>query len=508
MKRLLTVAILLATVAMVLWGISKPLREKLEWKKLLTQTSDTLPISRTIDVLGDDWLGYLVLRSPEFQRRMAEKGIRSQFRMEPDFDKRIRSLREGTAQFIVLTLDSYLVNGGKYDWPGAMIFVIDESFGGDALVAKAEIQSVDDLNQPAIRGAFVGDSPSEFLLKSTASHFQLQNLKPRLPSMRVATIEAAYQALAAGKVDFAVLWEPLVTKAIRDIPGAHTLFDTKQAQGIVIDVALASRRVLAEDPELADIFTRAYFATLHELMANPERLKAVAAADAGKPAEQAANMLAGIKLATFDDNADEWLRSSPSTQPRLAESLASVQRTLADYGQRAAIPMDDPMSLLTRQVVQSLAAARTDIPQLAVSSRPNSSLFAPLSSEEWDRLSKRVRGTLLDEPITFRPGSTEIPEDLQQAIRDAVPKLAHYPTYRILIEAHVAPSANPEADLALSEERAIAVKRLLMWECHVPEERLFTIGAGGSQPPQRIAGESQTAWERRARRARIILVGE
>jgi hypothetical protein len=34
------------------------------------------------------------------------------------------------------------------------------------------------------------------------------------------------------------------------------------------------------------------------------------------------------------------------------------------------------------------------------------------------------------QPITFRPGSTEITEEFQDELRDAVPKLRHYPTYR------------------------------------------------------------------------------
>ena len=51
------------------------------------------------------------------------------------------------------------------------------------------------------------------------------------------------------------------------------------------------------------------------------------------------------------------------------------------------------------------------------------------------------------------------------------------------------------------------MKRFLMWECRGPEERILARGRGSAEPPQRFPGENQAAWERRARRARIYLVG-
>ncbi len=506
MKKWLTATIILVTLAMVLWGVSKPWREKNEWDSLVEQTSDAIPTNRTITVLGDDWLGYLVIRSGDFQNRMARAGIRVNFEIEPDFDARIRALRNGTAQFIVLTLDSYLVSGAASDWPGSAIFVIDESFGGDAVIGDADLENIDSLDNPTVRGAFVGDSPSEFLLKSQTSHFKLDQLRPRLASMRVPTVEAASQALARGDVDFAVLWEPFVSRALDEIAGAHTLVDTKQAQGLIIDLCLASRRVLSDDPQLAETFTRTYFATLHDLLNHPEKLRAVAAKDADKSPEEAATMLAGIRFASLGDNAIDWL--SRTGTPQLVESIDSIGTILADNGQRVTLPNSDPLSLLYRKTIADVAAKDDGIaPLLAQTPKPSQN-YRSLTEAEWADLIPQVKGTLLDEPITFRPGSTTIPADFEDAVRAAAPKLSHYPDYRIIVEAHVAPSADAEGDKALSEKRAEAVKQFLQWECGVPATRIHTIGAGGTNPPERIQNQSQTAYERRSRRARITLVGE
>ena len=119
-----------------------------------------------------------------------------------------------------------------------------------------------------------------------------------------------------------------------------------------------------------------------------------------------------------------------------------------------------------------------------------------------------MRGTLLDEPIVFPPGQTEIPDDFQAAIREAVPELANYPTFRVVVEAHVSPGESPAADQALSDARALAVKRFLSADCGVSEDRILARGKGDTEPPQRYPGEREAAWERRARRARVLLVGQ
>lgn len=505
MKRLLTALIILVTVGMAIWGISKPWREKRQWERLVEKASDSIPTTRTIRVLGDDWLGYLVVRSGDFHNRMARAGIRVQFEMEPDFGRRFQALRDGSAQFVVATLDSYLVNGASSGWPGAILFVIDESFGGDAIVGDASVRNIDDLNRPDIRGAFVGESPSEFLIEAEASHFRLDRLKPRLRSMRVAKEEDAFAALKTGQAQFAVLWEPFVSRALKEIPGAHTIIDTRNAQGIVVDIAVASRRVLADDPALAETFTRCYFATLHDLLNNPATLKAVAAKDTGKPLSEAEVMLAGIRFVGLDENSTEWMSSSAS--PKIADSADSVSQILSDSGHPPSLPNGDPFTLFFRQTIGDVARKPDGIADLLQKTSAASGFYRPLSTDEWKAIVPKVRGTLLDEPITFRPGSTEIPEEFQAEVRASVPKLSHYPAYRIVVEAHVSPSDDPAADTALSEERAIAVKRFLMWECGVPEERIYTIGAGASQPPPRDPTMSRAAWERSARRAKIVLVG-
>ena len=358
-------------------------------------------------------------------------------------------------------------------------------------------------------------------MRSEISHFHLDALRKGLETMRVDDVQKAYDALRGGKVNFAVLWEPLVSKARSEIPGAHVLIDTSKAQGLVIDIALASRQIVDKDPALVETFTHAYFEALHDYLNKPPVFNAAAAYDSSKSEADAETMLRGIRFATLEDNATDWLQDSQDSPAHLAASVRQIQAILRDHQQTVDLPNDEPNAILRRATIQLVAKNRGNIAALAGAAATNANAnnaasahglggyYPPLTPAQWDDLSKQVRGTLLDEPIVFPPGRSDVPDDFKDQIRDAAPKLANYPNFRVVVEAHVAPGDDtPEADRALSEARSLAVKQFLMWECHVPEDRILARGKGSDEPPQRFPDESEASFGRRARRARIFLVGQ
>ncbi|MEO0414410.1 MAG: hypothetical protein AAF226_05605, partial [Verrucomicrobiota bacterium] len=263
MRKLFVALCVLAILAMLGWKISEPWREKMKQQSIHNTTSDAANIEHTITICGDEWLGYLIFRSNHFRRELEAKGIAANFRMEPDFKKRFAMLQSGECDFVCATIDSYLVNGRDSGYPGVIVFGIDESYGGDALIAGAGIETLDDLKSEGTKGAFVGYSPSEFLLKSQIAHFGLDSISSNLGNFRTDNADAAFKKLQSGEAQFAVLWEPLVSKAINTIPDAKRIMDTRQARGVIYDVAIASRELVAKKSPLVQDVTNAYFASLN-----------------------------------------------------------------------------------------------------------------------------------------------------------------------------------------------------------------------------------------------------
>lgn len=505
MKKVFTLILVVITLAAIITAMTRKKREQDAQKDLYLKTSDAAKITRTITIAGDDWLGYLVCRSPVFAQIMAQSGIGVKFAMELDFDERIKGLSDERFQFAAITLDTYLALGEKHQWPGVILWTIDESNGGDAIIGLPPIHTVDDLNQ--MKGAYTKNSPSEFLLRSQITHFKLDTLRKRLPEFGTDSVEQAYDQLKSGKSQFAVLWEPFKTRALQEIPNAKVIIDTTQARGLIIDVFLASRKTLANDPELANIVGRAYFTTLHGFLNNPTTLAEAALRDINvrdhrKSIKDATEMLKGIHFTSLTENTEAggW---TGNTSPKLALSTSQLTNILENQNTRVNLPNRDPGTIIYRKTTQGLKGilpVNNETPRL-------NEFYKPLSESEWNDLARKVKGTLLDTPIFFRPGQREIPEETMEELQEAVPKLAHYPNYRIIVEAHSFGN-DPKTDLELSEERAAEVKRSLVWDCKVPEDRVLAVGKGSSQTLARGPDEGEAAFARRNRRAKILLVGE
>ncbi|MEM8953395.1 MAG: phosphate ABC transporter substrate-binding/OmpA family protein [Verrucomicrobiota bacterium] len=491
-------------LAMIAWKLSEPMRTKWAQENELTRTSDAAKIEHYITVGGDEWLGYLIFRSPRFRQTLEKEGIALTFKTEADFQKRFEKLDSGEFDFVCATIDSFLVNAQSTNYPAVIIFGIDESYGGDALLAAGDIESVDDLNGEEIHGAFVGFSPSEFLLKSQIAHFGLHALTPKLASFRTEDATTAYAQLKDGKANFAVLWEPLVSKALREIPDSKRLMDTRQARGIIYDVAIASRDLVSEKPALVQTVTRLYFETLNEYISTPGEFAKLAQEDSGESKADAEAMLSGIRFLNLQDNREMM---SGSRDLRFTDAVSNITRILVDVGDLNSDPFSgNPRLVINSGFVDQVSGNNaTALAANGQEVQPMKRFFRPLTRDQWETLYDRKSGTLLEEPVTFGVGQSQIEEEFQLALMEASQKLVHYPGHRIIVQAHVSPGSDPELDRQLSQERADAIRDLMIAKGAVDKNRIYAVGMGGDEPVVREQGEGIRSWKRRCRRARIYL---
>ena len=79
-----------------------------------------------------------------------------------DYAGRMEKLKKGDIQFAVATVDSFLLNAHSVDYPGTIVMVIDESQGGDCILAKADVaKNLSDLKgKNDLRVAFTPGSPA------------------------------------------------------------------------------------------------------------------------------------------------------------------------------------------------------------------------------------------------------------------------------------------------------------------------------------------------------------
>jgi len=513
MKKLLVIFCILSLIAMAAWKATEGWRKKSEAETLIVRSSDAAKFDRTVKILGDDWLGYCVFRSREFQKALEKQGIGVVFEMEFDFQKRFRALADGECDFVAATVDSYLVNGKDLGFPGVVTFLIDESFGGDAVVAREGISSLDALNKPGVKGAFVGFSPSEFLLKSQIAHFQLGELKKKAGKFRADSAEEVYRKLADGNVDFAVLWEPYVSRSLQEIGGATKLIDTSKARGIILDVAIASRKLVTDEPEVATAVTSAYFEALQYYLNDREAFVRLAQADSKKGAGEAGQMLAGIRFATFQSNCSRWFPVAGGGEEGLREGIGGITRILTTVGDLDLDPLEgQSQKILNSRFLTNIyadGARRAALTQGAAgASGFANKFFRPLDAPGWKKLSENITGTLMEKPVTFGSGQATIPDEFKEELGVACKNLVHYPEHRLIVQAHVSAGSDPEIDRSLSQERADAIRDYLVSSCGITDTRVYAEGQGSLKPLERLQGESVRAWKRRCRRAKIFIAPE
>jgi len=176
------------------------------------------------------WVGFGPFYVAQDKGFFQEEGLEVQLVRIDDFGARRGALAAGELDGSVETVDSLAV-GFAQNLPAVEILLIDQSYGGDGIVAKKEIQGIAGLKGKTVACA-----------KSTPSHFFLlylleqQGLSPRDFALKPMEAGDAGAAFVAGKVDCAVTWEPWLSKA-KETPHGHVLATTKDYPGITLQTS-------------------------------------------------------------------------------------------------------------------------------------------------------------------------------------------------------------------------------------------------------------------------------
>lgn len=481
-------------------------------------TSDAAKTRGRIIVAMDNWIGYWPLRSSEMKRQMRQAGwVFETTDDHADYAERMKLLSQGKYQLIVATVDSFVLNASPFDYPGTIIAALDESKGGDAILARADrAASIDALrNRHDIKVAFTPDSPSHHLLKAASDHFNVPEiLPPDGDKRRIGTkgSDEAINKLLAGTTDVAVGWEPDVSRALAQ-KGIAKLLGSEDTEKLIVDILIANRDFARVSPEAAEQFAAIYFGVLKYYRDNPDQLLSEVKTETGLSADAVKTMLKGVRWITLTENCEKWFGiSAPGTRGEngMIDAIESTVRILVNSGDFKANPLPDRDAgrIIYSTFLEHLYSSgiKPDPGSRSVIRDSMETKFSPLDESGWERL--REVGMLKVRPIIFQHGSAELDFAAKEVIDEAVGNLRHYPYFRILIKGHTAPVGDPEQNRILSEERAESVARYLQVVNNMDPGRLHVRGDGGSHPLPMLPGESKRAWEYRMPRVELVLMRE
>ncbi len=273
--------------------------------KLVTDTGSSSQYSAEITGGHDLFPGYAPLRSELMYKHLKGAGIKLIWRDdEADYVKRIKLLSEGKLDVAVFTIDALIAASlkiGEWPPPATIVAVIDQTKGADGIVAwKDQVSTINDLDHEDARIIVTPNSPAELIARVVVAQFSL----PRLPENWMVEADGSKDVLrlvrkSKRKRHAFALWEPELSQAL-EIDGVHMLLDSSKLDGLIVDVLVASRRFVADQPDQLKAVGEAYLRSAYSY-GNSGMVELIAK-DAGLNKDQAQKVTDGIKWANTMEN--------------------------------------------------------------------------------------------------------------------------------------------------------------------------------------------------------------
>ncbi len=468
--------------------------------------------AKQLTILGDTFSGYSTFRSAAFQDALKTTGITIKYEDEFDQAKRATRLTQGQADLVVTTLDQFL----KQKPDGKIVGLIDRTVGADAVVLNTrkypQLRSLLDLTQLVQRSqaqgqqlsiAFAGDTPSEYLalvLDTKFEAFKLGNFN----QVRVGDASEAWKLLQDPNqtVPIAIVWEPFVTQARQQ--GYTVVLSSQDAPTAIVDVIVASNRLIQTRPDLLTEFLENYYRRIDANVRDASQLQTQIAQDGKLAPADAAAVLQGIEFFTAVE-AQEWMSNGT-----LGKRIGATAAVLTLAGRLQGVPAQSS-DLFTSQFLAKAASntqtlidlVRADSPDLAERLAGKRRAVKPTPKLQASQIQKApdIGNLQVQGEVKFATGSAQLTPEGQQTLNRLVQEVGEFnvQTVAVRVIGHTSRTGSAALNQSLSQQRAQVVVNYL--RNRGLKHNLLAEGRGFAAPLSGIAPEDS-----RQQRTEIRLV--
>jgi len=222
----------------------------------------------------------------------------------------------GDIDIMISSVDLFAQEAAK-GIAGKAFLVTDESRGGDGIVAKKSIRTIQDLKGKKV--AYAHGGPSDYFLFNV-----LQSAGIKLDDVERIAVDdpsRAGELFLSGDVDAAVTWEPFLTNAAESGKG-HILVTTKDYPEIIVDILIANDKLANNQKALTEFMT-GWLKSVDYILKNPEDAAAIMAKGLNVPLQDVKGMMAGLSYADLARNR-YFFNSKQPKDTRLANLLTQA----------------------------------------------------------------------------------------------------------------------------------------------------------------------------------------
>ncbi|WP_416666389.1 ABC transporter substrate-binding protein [Egbenema bharatensis] len=262
-----------------------------------------------------------------------------------------QSMAQGFPAFTVGQLDavtpvtSEVVSLAERGVDFRVVMVLDVSSGGDVILARNNIQTIEDFRgkQIAVELGGVG----HFFVLQVLAEAGLTEQDVELINTPPDAGAAAYQA---GNVEIAYSYSPFSDKANEVQPDGRTIFSTQEMPTAIADFFAFRTDFIEANPQAVSAFVEGNMRAIAFLETNRQEGLEIMAAELEITPEELDEQLAGIELPNLERNAE--MLANPNSDLYMMDSLNNMAQFLQDQGQIDSIP--DLSNVIDPQFVQAL----------------------------------------------------------------------------------------------------------------------------------------------------------
>lgn len=298
---------------------------------LLSQVLNACRVEQhsTLHIGISSWAGFdIVLYAQEagfFKRRGLDVQL---MRFENQQDSS-RAVLRGSLDAAFTSLWDVMQTDSRNDKP-AVILVTNISYGSDGIVAQPAIKSVKDLPGKRV-GAKLGTVNHLILLEA----LNMYQIKPDEVQIEDISNETAVELMLKGKLDAAVIWQPLLGETAKKILG-NVVFTTKELDSLVIDTLVSRTTTVREKQLELTQFALAWFDLMHAVETKPTEVFKVVGQKLGQSGESFRQDYTGLHKGDMAMQARMFKR-----ERRLPEAIAQMAELLKADPRAGRIPRND-----------------------------------------------------------------------------------------------------------------------------------------------------------------------
>jgi NitT/TauT family transport system substrate-binding protein len=423
----------------------------------------------------------------------AKLGVNVEFVIQDDIPTLTTIFESGTAQCAWRTSDFWaqeqpnLRNAGH---DGRAVIVVDNTQGGDAIIARdPSIRSVEDLADHSV--ALLQFTPSDGMTIDAIENSSLT--ARRKASVKYVYINAeegtagVRAALESGSVDAAALWDPDLSLALKNIPGAHVVYSTKTATNLIYDVMVCDKRAL-DDPSNTATFQNFVAGWLEgvevsrrdpneavDALVETEEFFSLLAKDQGRPFVK--SLFANLVWTGLDDNARILgMVGGTNHYERVYRRFDGIYRragALANPNSPVINPQDSFDYRFVRALLDKSQSAQ------AAAAKPE------FTFTESERKVAATREATVTKPVivNFTSGSAELTKRAQKTIdEEMAPFIENNGSAYFEVSGNSDSTGARDLNMRLSRQRAQAVVDYLVRQWEFDVKRFQVVGNGPDRP--------------------------